>query len=237
MAFELRSEGASVEGSVVPYLVVVMPFLDNPCPQAALAALIHAVETAPRDFTGGDFNQALELATLAACAFGLRDDAFRSNLHRALAGNLIAATNLMRALLPKGCWYRLEGRDDAIVCSVLDAAGATLSIGGHLGNPALALSLASFKAVRIDAVAQPVVEERVLMPAAVSTLIAPAVLEPIVLPPAAPTSPAPATPPARDLPNFERDFPATRSSIVEQMAELENLLGKDFEQRRASWLT
>ncbi|BCB22323.1 hypothetical protein [Bosea sp. ANAM02] len=215
-----------------------MPFLDSASPQASLAALIRAVETAPQDFSGGDFNQALELATMAAGAFGLRDDAFRSNLHRALAGNLIAATNLMRALLPSGCWYRLEGRDDAIVCSVHDATGAALSVGGHLGNPALALSLAVFKAVKIECVAPARVEQRVLMPAAVSTLPASDATAPIVatLPAeAAPAQPTPAPAPL-DLARREPEFPTASVGIVEQMAALEALLGQDFEQRRASWL-
>lgn len=211
-----------------------MPFLDSASPQASLAALIRAVESAPQDFSGADFNQALELATLAAGAFGLRDDAFRSNLHRALAGNLIAATNLMKALLPKGCWYRLEGRDDAVVCSIHDAAGVTLSVGGHLGNPALALSLASFKAMRIESLA-PVPENRALIPAAVSTPTATTIPSPADV-----VRPTEATPARRvaaplDLDRLDREIPGAGASIVEQMAALEALLGQDFEQR-ASWL-
>lgn len=215
-----------------------MPFLDHASPQASLAALIHAVETAPQDFSGGDFNQALELATMAAGAFGLRDDSFRSNLHRALAGNLIAATNLMRALLPSGCWYRLEGRDDAIVCSVHDTTGAALSVGGHLGNPALALSLAVFKAVKIEAVAPARAEQRVLMPAIVSTPLPADATTPIAA--AAPAEAAPAhpalVPASLDVARREPELPTASAGIVEQMAALEALLGQDFEQRRASWL-
>lgn len=215
-----------------------MPFLDSATPQASLAALIRAVESAPQDFSGGDFNQALELATLAAGAFGLRDDAFRSNLHRALAGNLISATNLMRALLPKGSWYRLEGRDDAIVCSIHDTSGVALSVGGHLGNPALALSLATFKAVNIEAVAPAGVEKRVLMPAPVSTPPLSNAVPPIAA--AAPAADRPARPasgPApHDLGRVAPETPTASAGIVEQMAALEALLGQDFEQRRASWL-
>jgi len=142
---------------------------------------------------------------------------------------LIAATNLMKALLPKGCWYRLEGRDDAVVCSIHDAAGVTLSVGGHLGNPALALSLASFKAMRIESLA-PVPENRALMPAAVSTPTATTIPSPADV-----VRPTEATPARRVAAPLDREIPGAGASIVEQMAALEALLGQDFEQR-ASWL-